>query len=388
MQIQNTIAAARPSAVIERAELAGAFAKLTTVVEKRPHLPILATARVVAHGEFARLSATDLDTEIHIDIPAAIDARFSLCLDAHKFADLLKKAPAADMVAFEAPEADDEKMAADFERIRYSLPVLPSADFPDISQDMVAAKVFELDGRTFRDSLAAVEGAISTEETRFYLNGVFIHRPDWTADGSAQLVMVATDGHRLYRQTITAPEGTEGMPGVILPRKLVGVLLKLWKGKAAPETVRLRVTGERIELTWQGVRIVARPIDGTFPDYTRVIPMHNDNVAEFSAAAMLEAIKGLAAISPERGRAVRIEAAEGEPLRLSMIDPENGTAETTLAAVYTGAPIEIGFRASQLAEILAEVGEPARAAMSDASGPVVITGDRPGWTGVLMPMRV
>lgn len=404
MTMHNATAAASlaPSAVIERAQLAFAFETVKLATEKRNSLPILATARITGDGTSAIVTATDCDLEISVTIPGAVDSRLAMCLDVHKFADLLKKAPAADMVALSQPGAGspaangdptfDGKATADFERVTYKLPAIHPCNWPPLqAPDASTSAHLDIPGAVARDSFAAVAGAISTEETRYYLNGVYMHRPDNGAGRASPLTLVATDGHRLYRQTVAAGDVLQNpdsfLPGVILPRKLVAILGKLWKGKACPESVAFTVAENRVAIEWGAVRIVAKTIDGTFPEYQRVIPSHNGNVARIGGAALTEGIKAVATISDEKGRAVRCTWDAGN-VALSMQSPDAGSAHTDVACTYDGDGIEIGFNARYLIDLVAVAGESVSVAMGDAGSPALITGDRDGWTGVLMPVRV
>lgn len=371
------------TALIDRTAFTKAVEIVERVTERRNTIPILSNIRLVAAGANIAVTATDQDIDITVTAPAAIDARFATTLPAKLLKDLLKKATASDFVAVTTGEGRD---TLDFERVDYSLQSLPAEDFPTLtppSADKAAA--FSMTGADFWDALDCTMGAISTEETRYYLNGVFMHVCEY-AD-APQLRMVATDGHRLYRRDFAAPTGAEGMDGVIIPRKTVALLHALMKGKACPAEVKIEVSASRMRFTFDKVVVTSKTVDGTFPDYMRVIPWGNDKLATFDAACLAESIRAVTLISSERGKAVKLTVAENSA-RLIVNNPDSGSSKSDVACSYDGDSIEIGFNGDYLREILAIVGDDVTLAMSDAGSPTLVTGGRAGFSAVVMPMRV
>lgn len=383
-------------AVIDRDALAYALAVAKHATERRHTIPILSNALLLADAGGLAVITTDLDMEIRVDLPAAVDDGFGLTIPTDMLEKLVKKAPTSNFVAVHSAgekrghknewESVDVAML-DFERAKYRTPALPVGDFPRLAQKTYS-HAFTMTGAGFRDLLAAVKGAVSTEETRYYLNGVYLH-----AHGDL-LRAVATDGHRLYRQDVALPAGALDMPGVILPRKLIDIVGKLFRAKATPETVWIGVCETGVRLRFDHVTITSKVIDGSFPDYQRVIPTGNDLVAGFDVAAMQEALSAVTVLQSERGRAVKLAITPGRML-LSVSNPESGTAEAPIACSLqkpgTGSPeIEIGFNAGYVAGILSEIAQgEATAAFADSGAPAVITSPgKDGWLAVLMPMRV
>lgn len=373
------------SALIERARLTRAVEIIGNVTEKRNTIPILSHLAMVGTGDALRLIGTDLDIEIEITIPAAADREFGTTLPAHLLKDLLKKATASDFVAITTGEDRD---ALDFERVNYHLQPLSLGDWPYLTGPDASATEFELPGKVFWGAIGATIGATSTEATRYYLNGIFIHSVE--TDDGFQIRMAATDGHRLYRQEIEAPEGFAGMPEVIIPNKTVSLLHKLMKGKACPDSVAISVTASKIRIAFDDIVVTSKLVDGTFPDYTRVIPLHNDRVAQMAGDTMLEAIRAVSLISSERGRAVKLGFADGN-CQLVVHNPDSGSAIAHVACEYATDATEIGFNAGYLSAIILDAvgnGNSFAIKIADASSPAIVTGDRAGWLGVIMPMRV
>lgn len=379
-------ATAAASAIAARADMTAAMDIVTEAIERRPHAPVLENVRLIGEaGEFLFLTGTDLDCEITARIPAASDASFAATIPAYTLRDFLKKAPKSDHVALSTPE--ENFVTADFERVRYRLQSLPVSDFP-VMDTAFGNHRFTMTGADFHMALDRVKGAISTEETRYYLNGVFMHASE------SGLHFVATDGHRLYKQDVTAPDGSEGIPAVIIPRAAIGTLHKLTKGKKCPDAVEVEVTESKIRFGFTtpdgiAVTVTSKLVDGTFPDYQRVIPTGNDKVASFAVNDLAEAIKGVSLISSERGRACRFEFDAGN-CALAVENPDKGKASADVACDYESDPLVIAFNYAYLLDALSIFGERVYFAFSDAGCPAIINApaDLEGFTAVLMPMRV
>jgi DNA polymerase-3 subunit beta len=377
----------RSSAVIDRTAMTRAIDVVANVIERRNTVPILSNVRILGDAGRAFITGTDLDIELTVGIDAAIDADFGLTVPAHLLKDLLKKATKSEYVAFTAPlqDGDSNSTIVDFERVKYDLQALPIADFPDLAgPDAATSKRFTLTGAAFWNALDGVMNAISSEETRYYLNGIYMHHVD------GQFLMVATDGHRLYLQDLGPVDGTKDMPGVILPRRTVSLLHKLLKGKACPSSVDIELTETRVRIQFDDVTVTSKFIDGSFPDYRRVIPSQNDKRATIDAEAFLEAVRAVQLISSEKGRAVRYDFSAGR-CRLVVVNPDQGRAESTIAADYSDGDLDIGFNAGYMIDAVSTAatdGGSISLLLSDAGSPAILTGSREGWKAVLMPMRV
>jgi DNA polymerase-3 subunit beta len=198
---------------------------------------------------------------------------------------------------------------------------------------------------------------------------------------------VATDGHRLALQDVPLPDGAKEMPSIILPRKTVHELGKLLTDPDGEVSVDL--SASKIRFTLGNVVLTSKLIDGTFPDYQRVIPKNNDKSMTVNTASFISAVDRVSTLSSEKGRAVKMELANGT-LTLSVHNPESGSATEEIAAEYQGDALEIGFNARYLLDIAEQLeNERAVFALSDPSAPTVIEDKKDASTlYVLMPMRV
>ncbi|ODT14837.1 MAG: DNA polymerase III subunit beta, partial [Mesorhizobium sp. SCN 65-12] len=281
-------------------------------------------------------------------------------------------------------DEDGNAMTVTSGRSSFRLQCLPQSDFPELSAGSLS-HIFRLDSVALKGLIEKTQFAISTEETRYYLNGIYLHTIE--VGGKLKLRAVATDGHRLARAEVDAPAGSEGMPGIIIPRKTVSELQKLVDDPDIAITTELSDT--KIRFTIGSVVLTSKLIDGTFPDYQRVIPTGNDKKLIIDRQGFAAAVDRVSTISSERGRAVKLSIAEGQ-VTLAVNNPDSGSATEELAADYSSDPIEIGFNAKYLLDVAAQLsGTEAKFMLADAGSPTLIH-DMADETAlyVLMPMRV
>jgi len=368
---------------VERAALLKALGHVHRVVERRNTIPILSNVLLRAEEGSLRLKATDLDIEVTETIPADITEAGSTTVPAYMIYDIVRKLPDGSQVSLEM-SPDMGQMQIRSGRSRFMLQALPESDFPDLAAGDLPHR-FTLPASDLKRLIEKTQFAISTEETRYYLNGIYLHTLD--AGGSVVMRAVATDGHRLARVEIPAPAGSEGMPGVIVPRKAVAEIVKLVEDGS--ENITIELSSAKVRLTFDGVVLTSKLIDGTFPDYQRVIPAGNDKVLVVERGDFSKAVDRVSTISSERGRAVKLALADGR-LTLTVNNPDSGSATEELEVDYDAAPIDIGFNARYLLDIAGQLdGDTALFKLADPGSPTIIQ-DREGAAAlyVLMPMRV
>ncbi len=368
---------------IERAQLLKSLAHVQSVVERRNTIPILSNVKLEARPGSLSLNATDMDLDFVETVPADVSRPGSTTAPAHTFFDIVKKLPDGSQIELDV-SAESGLLTLRSGRSKFSLACLPVEDFPVMSGGELPFS-FSISAAELKALIDRTRFAISTEETRYYLNGIYFH----AANGAAGDVLraVATDGHRLARVEVTLPDGAAGMPGIIIPRKTVGEIYKLISESDADVSVALSET--KLRFAFGDAVLTSKLIDGTFPDYERVIPAGNDKFLDANVKSFASAVDRVSAISTEKSRAIKLSLEKGV-VRLSASSPENGTAEEELEGQYDSTPLEIGFNSRYLLDILAQVdGETARFAMADAASPtVVLNSADPSAVYVLMPMRV
>ncbi|NWH09091.1 MAG: DNA polymerase III subunit beta [Alphaproteobacteria bacterium] len=368
----------------------GAFLKslnhVQSVVERRNTIPILSNVLIDAQKDRLSLMATDLDIEIVESLEAEISRPGATTVSAHRLYDVVRKLPEGSQAQLDANGAEGH-LRLNAGRSKFQLTCLPREDFPAMTAGNLPHH-FGIDAADLRRLIDKTRFAISTEETRYYLNGVYLHA--FKGKDQALLRAVATDGHRLARFEIPLPEGAAEMPGVIVPRKAVQELRKLLDDATGP--IEVAVSDTKIRFAFGSVILTSKLIDGTFPDYQRVIPSGNDKILDVNASDLAEAVDRVATISAEKTRAVKLNL-ERDRLTLSVVNPEAGSANEELPVDYGAEPLEIGFNARYLLDILQQLdGSEAKFLLADAGSPTVVRDAGEGadlsTLYVLMPMRV
>ncbi len=368
---------------VERAELLRSLSHVHRVVERRNTIPILANVLIRADRSQLAFKATDLDLEVIETVTAEVGPGGVTTVPAHMFYEIVRKLPEGTQIVLEA-SGDRAVLTVRAGRSRFTLQTLPEADFPDIAAGDMTHK-FTLGAADLKRLIEKTQFAISTEETRYYLNGIYLH----TAGTAPNLMLraVATDGHRLAQVELPAPAGAEGMPGVIVPRKTVNEMQRLIEDANAEIAVEL--SAAKIRFTLGNVVLTSKLIDGTFPDYGRVIPLGNDKQLEVEKKEFEQAVDRVSTIASERGRAVKLSLTSGR-LVLSVTNPDSGSANEELDVVYEADPIDIGFNSRYLLDIAAQIeGDTALLKLADPGSPTLVQDkDSKGALYVLMPMRV
>jgi len=345
---------------IDRSQLAHALATVTRAIESRNTIPILANVLLAVEDGQLRLTGTDLEVEIMTSLSVLDCQPGSVTVPGKMLADIAKRATGDITLELDTASAGGRLTVASG-RSRYKLDVLPAEDFPSFSAGKFDTTL-ELDLAAL---VAPCVHCISTDETRYYLAGVYLHAVE------ERLVAVATDGHRLMRNA--GPTGDLDY-GVILPRKLVGLLPK--------GTVTVELSQNKVRVTSGSTVITSKLIDGTFPDYVRVIPTGNSNVLTVDRQALMKAVERVAAVADDKSRAVKF--AVSDVLRLMLAEK----ASDEVSIEFEGEPLEIGFNARYVNDMLGALDEPnVRFALGDAGMPAVVKGEGE-WTAVLMPLRV
>jgi len=368
---------------IEKSALFRSLSHVQSVVEKRNTIPILSNVLLEAKDGALGLTATDLDLAIVESAPAELRQAGATTAPAHTLYDICRKLPDGAQVEFSYSQ-EDGRLTLRAGRSEFALSCLPREDFPVMTEGELPHR-FAIQSAALKRLIEKTRFAISTEETRYYLNGVYLHA--WENGETPMLRAVATDGHRLARVEMPLPEGAAGMAGVIVPRKTVAEVYKLLE--EAEGTVEVSLSDTKIRFAVGSTVLTSKLIDGAFPDYQRVIPTENDKILEVDAKAFAEAVDRVSTISSEKSRAVKL-ALDKDRLILSATSPENGTAVEETAVSYGGLPIEIGFNSRYLLDIAGQIdGDAAQFRLADAASPTVIrdVGDDSALY-VLMPMRV
>ena len=363
---------------IERASLLKALGHVQNVVERRNTIPILSNVLMNAENNKISLIATDLDIEISEDTVAEVSAPGQITAPAHILYDIARKLPDGAQVSLQINAED--RLDIDAGRSHFTLPLLPSGDFPKMTADGFTHN-FSLPAQALRRLIDKTRFAISTEETRYYLNGIYIHAHD------GLLRAVATDGHRLALAEMKLPSGAEGLPGIIIPRKTVAEVRRLIDN--GEDNVALSISEAKIRFTYGSAILTSKLIDGTFPDYERVIPKGNEKELTIDNKVFANAVDRVATISAEKSRSVKVSLSQ-DNLALTVNNPESGNAHEELIVDYSADPLEIGFNAKYLLDVAGQIeGRDATFYLDSPASPALVKdSEDTNCLFVLMPLRV
>jgi DNA polymerase-3 subunit beta len=368
---------------LERNQLLKSLGHVHRVVERRNTYPILANVLLKAGDGRLDLRATDLDIEVTESVPAMVGTPGTTTVAAHTLYEIVRKL--ADGAEVRLESEGSEQLLLTSGRSRFHLACLSPDSFPDLKSGAFTHQ-FSMPAASLRELIERTQFAISNEETRYYLNGIYLHAIETGAD--AILRAVATDGHRMARAETEAPAGSKSMPGIIVPKKTVGEVQKLLDGSEGD--VEVEVSDTKIRFSLAGVVLLSKLIEGTFPDYERVTPKNNDKSMQVDRAAFATAVDRVSTIASDRGgKAVKLSVKDGQ-LELSVTNPDHGTASEELAVAFEPESFEIGFNARYLLDIIGQIrSDNAIFLFNDAGSPTLVREDGEAKAlYVLMPMRV
>ncbi|MAQ71630.1 MAG: DNA polymerase III subunit beta [Alphaproteobacteria bacterium] len=368
---------------IDKAALLRSLSHVYSVVERRNTIPILANVLLRAEDGVLNLNTTDMDLEITESVAAEVETQGATTAPAQTLHDIVRKLPDGSKVKLEL-DGSGNFMTVEAGRSKFRLSCLPVEDFPQIGVDDLETS-FAIPAADLRALIDRTKFAMSTEETRYYLNGIYLHASE--NDSVSVLRAVATDGHRLARFDMPLPDGASGMPGIIVPRKAVGELRKLID--EAGDTINISLSENKIRFAFDHVVMTSKLIDGTFPDYQRVIPANNDKIVDVDPKTLSRAIDRVSTISDGKSRAIKISL-KGKTVTLSANSPEAGSATEDIEVKSEAPDMEIGFNAKYLLDITSLIdGDGCRITLADSASPTIIqdTSDTSALF-VLMPLRV
>ena len=369
--------------IIARSDLLRSLQHVQSVVERRNTIPILSNIQLSAKGNELGLMATDMDIWVHDRTSAVISQDGTTTAPAHMLFDIVRKLPEGGEIELDA-SGSTEELSLRSGSSRFNLACLPVEDFPT-SNDADLACRFQIPASQFRQLIDKTRFAISTEETRYYLNGIYLHV---VTDGEIPVLRsVATDGHRLARVEVDLPDGAANMPGVIVPRKAVLELRKLLDSFEQPVDIALSETKVRVAVG--AAVLTSKLIDGTFPDYERVIPEGNNKIMKIDGDSFARAVDRVSTVSRDKSKAIKLSL-HGDKLVLSANSPEQGSASEALSVEYDSDDLDIGFNSRYVLDMTEQIeGKNMRFEMEDGASPtVVVDVDDARTVYVLMPMRV
>jgi DNA polymerase-3 subunit beta len=368
---------------IEKNVIFKSLSHVQSIVEKKNTIPILSNILLEASNSASLiLTATDMDISIKETINCSVIESGSVTVPAHTLYDIIKKIPDGNEIEFISN--DGSKFSIRSGKSKFSLSCLPKEDFPLIEFDKFNTE-FSINSQVLLNLIEKTRFAISNEETRYFLNGIYFHKKN--INNLDYLCFVATDGHRLAKITFQYQNGLIDIPGVIIPKKTVNELCKLLAGYS--EDITINLDPSKIIFYIGKIVLVSKLIDGNFPDYQRVIPKNNNNILNVNKNTFCEAVDRVSTITSEKSRAIKFKLLNNL-INMTSSDAENGSASEDILAEYDGEEIEIGFNSKYILEMINQLDEEkVTLKFNDTSSPVIATEpSNPDLLYVLMPMRV
>lgn len=368
---------------ISRETLFRALRHMSAVVEKRTSIAILGNVRLKAENNQLETTATDNDLTVQGRAEAFVDAPGVTTVSAAKLFEIVSKIPEGVMVALELLDGGS-RLAVTAGKAKFSLATLGAEAFPDMTK-VNDGTSFNIPSADLKKLFDKVQFAASTDESRAYLTGVYMHVSK-DENGNPCLRTVATDGHRLAKADANLPEGATDMSGVILSRKCVSELRKL---ADEAKDIKLTIGGKKVQGEAADMILTAKVIDGDYPDYDRVIPKGNPNQLTVARKSLMQAVERVSILSHEKTRSVRFGITEGT-VTLTANNPDQENASEDVKAEYAGSGLEVGFNSKYLADIGNQVvGDDLQLYLNDSMSPVLVKDPSDASTlFVVMPMRV
>ena len=367
---------------IEKNLIYKALSHVQSIVEKKNTIPILSNILLEATDSSIILSATDMDISITETIHCSVIEKGSVTVPAHTLYDIVRKIPDGSEIEFIVN--DGKKFSIRSGKSKFSLSCLPKKDFPLIEIDKLDCE-FSINSSIFLTLIEKTRFAISNEETRYFLNGIYFHKK--TINNLDNLSLVATDGHRLAKINLPFSGGLIDIPGVIIPKKTVYELGKLLAD--INEEIIINIDPNKIIFYIGNTTLISKLIDGNFPDYERVIPKNNNMIVKTDRKIFCEAVDRVSTITSEKSRAIKFRLLKNL-INMTSSDTENNTATEDISVQYEGEEIEIGFNSKYLLEMINQLNEEKLLLeFSDSTSPLMVKESSGNdLIYVLMPMRV
>jgi DNA polymerase-3 subunit beta len=353
-----------------------------SIVEKKNTLPILSNILLEVKDNSLVLSATDMDISITEKLNCNVIEIGSTTVSAQTLYDIIRKLP--DSCEIEIISNDGKIMTLRAGKSKFSLGCLSKEDFPLIEIDNLENEI-NIDSDMLLTLIDKTRFAISNEETRYFLNGIYFHKKEHNEKNI--LSIVATDGHRLAKFDYEFKDNLNELPGVIIPKKTINELFKLLGDYEG--SVRINLNSNKIVFFIGETILISKLIDGNFPDYKRVIPTDNNNILKINRHSLSLAVDRVSTIINDKSPIIKFKLLKNL-MNMSSANNENGTATEDIVTDYKGDEIEIGFNSKYILEMINNLeDQDILLNFKDSSSPVTAVEDsKPGLIYVLMPMRV
>jgi DNA polymerase-3 subunit beta len=366
---------------ISKSVILKALSNVNGAVEKRNTIPVLLNVKIEATNGRVNLTATDMDIVIISSSLANVNEDGSTTVPAQLFYDIVRKIP--DGVNINISLSEDKTNAKIiYGKSKFTLPCLDPSEFPVLSEGEMTVD-FNIKSSELIKIIDKTRFAISSDETRFYLNGLFLHAVK--TEKGAQIRGIATDGHRLALASSDQCSLKEEISGVIIPRKTVNEIRKIIEGN---EETQLAFSKAKIKVKSGSAVIISKLIDGEFPDYDKVIPKGNNEIVKVKRKLMFDAVDRVATIATDKNKSIKFVASD-DKIMLQVTTNDGGDADEEIDAQFKGETIETGFNSKYLLEILGQINQEfININLKDGNAPALINTEDNSGLYVIMPVRI
>lgn len=364
---------------IEKETLLNSLTHVYGVVERKNTMQILSNVRIHTIDNNLMITGTDMDLMVIDEIAADVKVQGDTTIPAHLLHDIVKKLPAKSVLSFNLK--DNGTMAISCGKSKFSVPCLPSYDFPTIGDDIDYTVKFTIDSVALRLLIDKVKFAISTEETRYYLNGIYVQ----SIDGFLQTI--ATDGHRMGMMKIPLPEGLSEFEGIIIPRKAIAEIRKLID--SGNDNVSVSFSKTKIKIIYHDIVLISKLIDGTFPDCNKLVPKGYTNKMVVNKHNLSKAID-IASLSISQSKAIKLSLTDQILEVSAQGESQESYSSDEVEVEHDGDDIIAGYNAIFLKDVLSSITNDEVVFMFKDNQSIlsILDESTPGSVSLVMPMRV
>lgn len=371
---------------IERGDLLKSMTVANGVAERNPAKPILSNVLIEASEDKVFFRASDGRLEVVSMAAAHVEQTGHTTVGAYLLHEIARKLPPGATVEVDS-DANVGRLTVSAGRAVFKLATLPGDDFPLMQRHEFECS-FSVPVGSFRPLVGKTRFSMSQDDSRKYLNGVYLHIMPGDESEPGALRCVATDGHRLALASMDVPEGAENMPGIIVPQKTVGELLKILEDQE--EHLNVSVSDKIVRFELPSITMTSNVVEGTFPQYENVIPKNNENRLEIDRSAFVEAVDRVTTVGTQRDTEAVTIAVETDLIKLNLNTVDKGTADEEVAAAYSGTPMKMGFNGSYLKDVSQHIDRSSVVFwLNSPEDPALVRdGDDANSLFVVMPMRI
>lgn len=356
-----------------------AISSVNGAVEKKNTIPVLQNIKIEAKAGKVTLAATDMDILVTADFEADMKTGGSTTVPAQMFFDIVRKIPDSSMIMLSQENPNNMQIKSG--KSKYNLPCIDASEFPNLSEGELEKEV-EVESDKLSKMIDKTRFAISSDETRYYLNGLFLQAIKKGSD--FELRCVATDGHRLALSYLLSDKLTEEF-GVILPKKSVAEIRRVIDGA---KKVKVAVSRVKIKIVADNATIISKLIDGEFPDYDKVLPKNNNQIALINKKSFFDCVDRVSTVATDKHRSVKLVLENGK-MNLQVSTNDGSFAYEELDVSYAGDKIETGFNSRYLLDIIGQIDkEELMMHFKDGASPALIDAKDMHSVFVIMPVRI